>query len=149
MNSTIIIEGGTESLLERLEADKVIAAQIEKINLKNPFPVTKELIYNYDFGDNWIVTITKGKNCNDLLENNTVSYEELGEAKETVVTEHRPVCINKEEVCVMDDVGGLSGFAEFLGTIYECGDKEESSNARAWANSLDWNIRKVSNKAML
>ena len=129
MNSTIIIEGGTESLLERLEADKVIAAQNEKINLKNPFPVTKELIYKYDFGDNWIVIITKGKNCNNLLENNTVSYEELAEAKETVVTDHIPVCINKEGVCVMDDVGGLSGFAEFLGTIYESEDKEESVNA--------------------
>src|SRR5690625_1711992 len=42
MNSSLMIEGGTESLLERLAVNKVIAAQGEKIASEGVFPVTKE-----------------------------------------------------------------------------------------------------------
>ncbi|MEG0249383.1 MAG: hypothetical protein RR561_01510 [Peptostreptococcus sp.] len=50
---------------------------------------------------------------------------------------------------MLDDVGGLSGFADLLGTIYEGEDKEEVFSARAWAKSLGWSATKVSNKMML
>lgn len=149
MNSSLIVDGGTESLLERLEVNKVIAAQDEDIDFKELFPVTKELIYNYDFGDNWIVRISKYKDCKDLLKNNIVDEYELEKAQEIVLYKHKPVCINKEGISVLDDVGGLSGFADFLGVIYEGEDKEEASSARAWAKSLGWSDRKVSNKMML
>lgn len=149
MNSSLVIESGTESLLERLEVNKVIAAQGENIDSKELFPVTRELIYNYDFGDNWIVTITKHKDCDDLLKQNIIDEYELEEAKDTVLNKYKPVCINKDGISVLDDVGGLSGFADFLGTIYEGEDKEESADARAWARSLGWSSRKVSNKMML
>lgn len=149
MNSSIIIEGGTESLLERLEVNKVIAAQDEDINPKELFPVTKELIYNYDFGDNWKVIITKYNDCEHLLNNNIIDEYELNEAEDTVLKKHKPVCINKDGISVLDDVGGLSGFADFLGIIYEGEDKEERDNLRWWARSLGWSDRKVSNKKML
>ena len=149
MNSSLIIDGGTESLLERLEVNKVISAQGEDIASNGLFPVTKELIYNYDFGDNWIVKITKYKDCEDLLKNNIIDEYELEDAEEIVLDKHKPVCINKEGISVFDDVGGLSGFADFLGIIYEGEDKEEASSARAWAKSLGWSTRKVSNKIML
>lgn len=149
MNSSIIIEGGIESLLERLEVAKVIAAQDEDIVSKQLFPVTKELIYNYDFGDNWKVRITKYKDCEDLLKRNIIDEYELEEAEDIVLNKHKPVCINKDGISVLDDVGGLSGFADFLGVIYEGEDKEESANARAWAKSLGWSDKKVSNKMML
>jgi hypothetical protein len=62
MNNSIIREGGTESLLERLEAAMVLAFEDEDVcNDNDIFPVTHILIYNYDFGDNWIITITKEK----------------------------------------------------------------------------------------
>ncbi len=149
MNASIIIDGGTESLLERLEVNKVIAAQDEDINSEELFPVTKELIYNYDFGDNWIVKITKYKDCEDLIEQNIIDEYELEEAEEVVLNKYKPVCINKEGISVLDDVGGLSGFADFLGVIYEGEDKEEASSARAWAKSLGWSASKVSNKMMI
>ena len=149
MNSSLMLDSGTESLLERLKVNKVIAAQGEDINLEGLFPVTKELIYNYDFGDNWIVKISKYKDCEDLLKNNIIDEYELEEAEDTVISKHKPVCINKVGVSVLDDVGGLSGFADFLGTIYEGEDKEEVSSARAWAKSLGWSATKVSNKIML
>ncbi|WP_084502868.1 IS1096 element passenger TnpR family protein [Proteocatella sphenisci] len=136
MNSSIILDGGTESLLERLEVNKVIAAQGEDINLEGISHVTEELIYNYDFGDNWKIKITKYKDCEDLLKNNIIDEYELKVAEDIVISKHKPVCINKVGVSVLDDVGGLSGFADFLGTIYEGEDKEEASGARMWAKSL-------------
>lgn len=149
MNASIIIDGGTESLLERLEVNKVIAAQDEDINSEELFPVTKELIYNYDFGDNWIVKITKYKDCEDLIKQNIIDEYELEEAEEVVLDKHKPVCINKVGISVLDDVGGLSGFADFLGIIYEGEDKKEASSARAWAKSLGWSASKISNKMMI
>ena len=41
MNSSFMIEGDTESLLERLEVNKVIVAQYEDVILEELFPVTK------------------------------------------------------------------------------------------------------------
>ncbi|WP_353097070.1 hypothetical protein [Tissierella praeacuta] len=149
MDSSLIIDGGTESLLERLEVNKVIAAQSEDIASKGLFPMTKELIYNYDFGDNWIVRITKYKDCEDLVSHNIIDEYELEEAEDIVLDKHKPVCIHKDGVSVLDDVGGLSGFADFLGIIYEGEDKEEASSARAWAKSLGWSATKVSSKMML
>lgn len=149
MNASIIIDGGTEGLLERLEVNKVIAAQDEDISSEKLFPVTKKLIYNYDFGDNWIVKITKYKDSEDLIKQNIIDEDELKEAEEIVVDKHKPVCINKVGISVLDDVGGLSGFADFLGIIYEGEDKEEASSARAWAKSFGWSASKVSNKMMI
>ncbi|MFZ7134098.1 MAG: hypothetical protein ACOWWR_17275 [Eubacteriales bacterium] len=41
-----------------------------------------ELIYNYDFGDNWIIKITKHQNGDDLLKQNFIDEYELEKAKE-------------------------------------------------------------------
>mgnify|MGYP000901080350 FL=1 len=103
----------------------------------------------YDFGDNWTITITKKSDANDLLKSNTISLEELEEAKETVITKHKPVCINKDGISLIDDAGGLGGFADLLGTLYESDDKEESTNTLIWARSLGFNTKKISNKMML
>ena len=149
MNASIMLESGTENLLERLEVNQVLAAQCEEMDPKELFPVSKELIYNYDFGDNWIVKISKYKDCSDLLEKNIIGEDELEEAEQVVLNQHKPVCINKEGLSVLDDVGGLSGFADFLGIIYEGDDKEEASHARAWSKSMGWRGTKTSHKTML
>ena len=149
MNSSIIIEGGTAALLERLEVSKVLAGKDELLNEKTLFPVTRELIYNYDFGDNWILTITKEQDCRGLLESGLVSDEEIAYANEMVLNEHRPACIHKDGVFLLDDVGGLSGFADFLGTVYESEDKQERDEHRAWAKSLGWSEKKIANKKIL
>lgn len=149
MKSSLMLEGGTESLLEKLEVNKVIGSEDENINTENLFPVTDELIYHYDFGDDWTIRITKHKDCEDLLKQNILGEDELKEAESIVLSKHKPVCLNKEGISLFDDVGGLSGFADFLGVIYEGEDKEESTHARAFAKSLGWNNKKTSNKMML
>lgn len=98
------------------------------------------------FAKDMISAIRTNDKTNKLL----VSDEyELKDAEDIVISKHKPICINKVGVSVFDDAGGLSGFTDLLGTIYEEEDKEEMSNARAWAKSLGWSDRKVSNKMML
>lgn len=149
MNSSIIIEGGTEDLLERLEVSKILAGKDELLDEERLFPVAKELIYKYDSGDNWTITITKEDNYRGLLESGFVSCEEIAYANDIVLNEHMPVCIHKDGVFLLDDVGGLSGFADFLGAVYESEDKVESDGLRAWAKSLGWSEKKIANKRIL
>ncbi|MFD1388556.1 hypothetical protein ACFQ4Z_17420 [Oceanobacillus oncorhynchi subsp. oncorhynchi] len=149
MRSAFTLEGDVENLLERLEVDKTIAAKAEEIQDNKLFPVTDELNYQYDFGDDWTVKITKYEDCADLLHRNLIDQEELAEAEAMVLDKHKPVCIHKQGISVCDDVGGLSGFANFLGTIYESEDRLEKSEMRAWAKSLGWSAQKVSVKTLL
>ena len=147
MNNSIDIEGGTESLLERLEVAIILAFKDDDLCIDNDiFPVTNKIIYNYDYGDDWTITITKEKDCMELLQKGYISEDELLEAEATVVIKHMPVCIHKDGVFVLDDVGGLCGFVRFLKDIYEGEDKEEVRNYKAWAQSLGWSSRKISNK---
>lgn len=143
MHASLDIGNATENILERLEVDKVLAAQGEAFSPEELFPVTNELIYNYDFGSNWLVKITRYQDYSDLLEKNLVDEMELEKAEELVTSKHKPICISKDGLSVFDDVGNLSGFANFLGFIYEGDDKEEMSDRRAWARSLGWNTRKL------
>ena len=150
MNNSITMEGGTESLLERLEVAAVLASKDEDVcNDNDIFPVTHKLIYNYDFGDDWTITITKEKDCRELLQKGCISKDELLDAEAAVLTKHKPVCIHKDGVFVLDDVGGLHGFISFLKEIYEGEDKKERSNYKTWAQSLGWSERKISNKMIL
>ncbi len=149
MNSSISIDSGTENLLERLEVSKILAGKDELLDEERLFPVAKEIIYTYDFGDNWTIVITTGDNCRGLLESGLVSHEEIVYANNIVLNKHMPVCIHKDGVFLLDDVGGLSGFADFLGTVYESDDKEESDEHRAWAKSLGWSEKKIANKKIL
>ncbi|ACV63020.1 hypothetical protein Dtox_2202 [Desulfofarcimen acetoxidans DSM 771] len=150
MNNSITMESGVESLLERLEVAAVLAFNDENVcNDNDIFPVTHKLIYNYDFGDDWTIIITKERDCKELLQKAYISKEELLDAEATVLTKHKPVCIHKDGVFVLDDVGGMHGFISFLRDIYEGEDKEERNNSKAWAQSLGWSKRKISNKLIL
>ncbi|WP_159429014.1 hypothetical protein [Sporanaerobacter sp. PP17-6a] len=39
------------------------------------------------------------------MKRNVISYKELVEANETVLINHKPVCINEDGVYVIDNVG--------------------------------------------
>jgi len=165
LNNSILIEGGMDHLLERLEVISVLGVHEDKLakaselgkRLVNPayesnngtpsgmeqpevLPVTRKLLYNYDYGDNWIVEITRS----DSLQNIDISDEELNQAKQLVLDKHKPVCISKKGGYVVDDVGGMQGYADFLKTIYESAEKEERKQYREWAESLGWSSRNVS-----
>lgn len=149
MNASMDIGIGANTLLESVEVDKILASRGEKISKKDVFPCTHELHYNYDFGDGWNVTITKFRDCKDLIKNNNIDETERKEAERLVIEKHKPVCIHKEGLNVMDDVGGLSGYADFIGYIYEGEDKNAITEMKLWAKSIGWRSTKASIHSVL
>jgi len=149
LQSSIMLEGRVESLLERLPISRILADECENLDTEEFYPVTREILYNYDYGDDWNITITKHKDSSDLLDSNLIGEDELQEATDSVIRNYRPVCIHKQGISVLDDVGGLRGFSEFLGTIYEGPVKGERAEYRAWAKSLGWSEKKISCKEIL
>ena len=163
LNDSILLENSVNNLLERLEVISVLALPDEKLanaNLLKPkiipinknvidkigipkiSPVTHKITYNYDYGDNWEVEITR------ITENSSL-HGQLEEAKKIVINEHKPVCVYKKGAFVLDDVGGMSGYTNFISTINESDDEEDVEGYKIWAESLGWSNRKVSLKRML
>ena len=147
MNNSLSLEGGTDSLLERLEVASVLACRDEALQVnEGVFPTTYSLDYHYDYGDDWIVRITREKDSGELLRDGHISESELMAAEAMTVAKHKPVCLHQDGAFVMDDVGGLHGFTKFLEDIHEGEDEEERLSLLEWAQSLGWSSRKVSNR---
>lgn len=116
-------------------------------------PLTDVLLYRYDFGDGWKVKITGSLGAADLVENGRVTQEELEDAARVVYSKFRPVCIAWDGYPVLDDVGGISGYIDFLEGINGNGEVgglyEDAKESLAWAKSLGWSTRNISNKNLL
>ena len=59
-----------------------------------------------------------------------------------VVTSKRPVCVAADGLDLIDDVGGIHGFCNFLLSIHE-GTEEEKSEMKKWAAGQGWTGRRV------
>ena len=60
-----------------------------------------------------------------------------------------PVCVGADGLPVMDDVGGVGGYADFLRLIHYSADQDEKENAREWARSVGWTGRMIKPENML
>jgi hypothetical protein len=72
------------------------------------------MTYTYDFGDNW---------------RHRILLERIIRAE---MSAPRPICLGGRRRCPPEDVGGPSGYQEFLEAIFEPGH-EEFSHSRGWA----------------
>ncbi len=118
---------------------------LEKYNI-DVLPVTHQLNYSYDYGDGWKVKI----NCDSVLSKDEIEQGIF----EEVIVKHRPICIAKDGIELVDDVGGIHGFCEMLETIYECDfyDEEavkERENTLGWAHMMGWTGRRIGVKQTL
>ena len=86
-----------------------------------PLPFTNELLYQYDFGDDWWVKIT-------LV---GIEDSDIGQAK----------CVAADGLNLVDDCGGISGYYDFLQAVYGT-DPEEKESMKQWARGLGWTGRK-------
>ncbi len=119
-------------------------------------PVTEQLIYSYDYGDGWEVLIT----CENVYQCDEAGVW-TGKADEDknipvdlleeIIAKHRPICIEKDGIELVDDVGGIGGFCRMLKTIYEADihDEEERDNMLGWAEMMGWTGRRISPKQTL
>lgn len=79
-----------------------------------PKPFTDRLHYEYDFRDSWRFQITGSRGCSDLVENGIITWKEMMEAVNKAVVERHPVLIAADGDMLIEDVGGIHGFTEFL-----------------------------------
>lgn len=89
------------------------------------------LIYKYDYGDGWTIYITK--------------IDEV----ESVKIIH---CIAADGLNVLDDVGGVGGFCEFLKGIHgqaQNGPYDDPVDSKQWARGLGWTGRIIKPENML
>lgn len=109
-------------------------------------PLTNMLVYRYDFGDGWKINITL-KNIHTQIINDFGKYYEdfnhdisnYDEEKLDYVLEVGPICVKADGLNVMDDVGGVYGYLDFLNKIYNNDpEKEELLN---WSTIWDWKRR--------
>ena len=101
--------------------------------------------------------------CEDIyhLEEMGVWKGEKGEVEdilvdslEEIIAKHRPICIEKDGIELVDDVGGIGGFCEMLKTIYEADsyndeDMEKRNSMLGWAEMMGWTGRRISPKQTL
>ena len=109
-------------------------------------PFTRDLFYEYDFGDSWNIRITSTYNCTDLMDR--ISQDQLDKASIKCRELYRPVTLLADGDCLLDDVGGISGYAFFLKTVnpdlegmdeYERHDAlKEKREYLAWSKWLGW-----------
>lgn len=156
------ITGCGSDLYMKLEKDikSIISEQIDSPNMQvKPMPVTDILLYNYDFGDNWKIRITASKDCTDLLDSGRITRAELSKANRKCREMYRPVLIARDGEMLIDDVGGIHGFADFLRRVnpelknMDQEEKEEAEQMKReyleWAESLGWHREKTSNYNLL
>ncbi len=80
--------------------------------------------------------------------NNQLLGEELALKITTVILKQRPACIAADGLSVMDDVGGIYGYVNFLKTIHE-GEPEERESMREWAKWMGWTGRMYKAESVL
>lgn len=145
-----IVHSG-EEICEHVEKSvcRITKARIDSPEMQvYPTPFTDVLLYNYDFGDNWKIRITASENCPDLVESGRITQAELDRANVKCREVYRPVLIARDGEMLIDDVGGIYGFEDFLRKInpeLEGLNREEKADARqekkeylTWAKSLGW-----------
>jgi len=123
------VMGWTDSHLHQFERDgkywgvpddDELEGDIEVID-ESKVPVAKVLlaegdsmVYLYDFGDNWPHKVVLEK----IVPGDAIST--------------RPICLAGKRRCPPEDVGGPSGYEDFLKVIFEPGH-EEFEHFRGWA----------------
>ncbi len=124
-------------------------------------PLTNKLKYSYDYGDGWNVEITLvdeyvyGGSPDDgfgFFSNGVKVDGSLGEILAEVANKTSPKCISADGLPVLDDVGGINGYCEFLRGIRQeadFGPYEDAEDSRNWGRRMGWTGRMKKPENML
>ena len=130
---SIIFESGANSLLERLTLKELLCPDNEiplLIDSRTTVatPITNHLIYEYDYGDGWTVHIS-------LIQDTEATEEQTAQVKAL-----KPICVARDGINVLDDVGGIHGFCDFLQELHE-GTPDQREELRQWSKIFSWTGR--------
>lgn len=101
-----------------VEFEDVTTRPDSKVLLSEIFPAYDHIIYNYDFGDDWIHHIKLVSIIDDYDKNH-------------------PVCTSGEGDAPPEDVGGPGGYAEMLRILDDPEDPEYES-MKSWIDGMEW-----------
>ncbi len=101
--------------------------------------------YFYDYGDGWQVSIALA----DVYYQEDLKIEELDDVLWKVAKHQMPVCVEADGLPVMDDVGGIGGYIDFLRVLHYSAEPERKEEAREWARSVGWTGRMTKPENML
>lgn len=172
-NGMIIDEKIYERVAEICEEQKITLMELPVM------PVTDEIIYAYDYGDGWEVsikmtdcyytkdswdTMTESKSDRFFIPpikekaviedqmaynlNDEYVGEELSKTIATVAIKKKPICIALDGLSVMDDVGGVHGYIDFL-MESRLSLPPERDEIREWAKGMGWNGRMSKPESLL
>ncbi len=151
--------GGADGLraeLEIRELDRMYTKAINDAEV-DAIPVTNELIYKYDYGCGCEVRISLIDEYRlDVETGQFISSEGLLIAADNddfyEILYGKPIeCVDAEGLSVLDDVGGIYGYCEFLKGVHGVGEDpyEDKDETRAWGKSLGWTGRMTRPENML
>ena len=147
----------------REEAEQKVKALYAESDLHTQ-PLTDTLYYAYDYGDGWELAITctdvftvelqiedgtvlptaakaaetaRIAHCIVKGQSGIAVEEQARECVAKAAVRHTVQCLALDGLPLMDDVGGLYGYIEFLQTWKE-GDREEARNVMEWAKGQGW-----------
>lgn len=128
-----------EDLLNKYEGFQQFYASyllhlLEQCEDPQAVPVTNRLHYEYDYGDGWEVEIS----CTKLFKKDHRSLYQVildpdtdktfkPRTVQSIVRKHNPVCLSYDGNSLMDDVGGLRGYVDFLAKIHQNDHKHKSA----------------------
>lgn len=152
-------EGRNFELLERLPLNSVLTASPNDItaskmtksknNRKSstdlqflPTAFTDAINYYYDFGDGWIIRITIMDDATELIAQGRITHDRLDKAMKKCRELYRPVTLAADGDMLLDDVGGVPGYADFLKKINPELSKLKARECKAAENEknelLEW-----------
>lgn len=106
------------------------------------YSVTKELIYTYDFGDDWQFSITATTDVSSLLDSGRINEKELRNDIKFLCERLRPVLLCADGYPLVEDAGGEVGYCQMLEEINGKGidffDPDYTFDYLAWAKNLGW-----------
>ena len=108
-----ILDGKTDPFGAIARHLKITVRQPQTIKIDKYLETWGELVYNYDFGDDWQITIR----LEDTVEDYHYGY---------------PVLVDGAGTAPPEDVGGLPGYSDFLESYHNSGDPYHES-VREWA----------------
>ena len=165
--SDLFDEDEDEGFIAFTKAYREYKEYVPKFDPK-PIPLSDSLVYKYDYGDGWEVIIScedvfYTKDGWDYPDENgfvippitkehvlltTEAYDSENSAVDDstrkaiaqIAATQRPVCIKADGLAVLDDVGGVHGYCDFLAELHE-GTEAERWESRVWAKGQGWTGR--------
>ena len=103
-------------------------------------PFVYSLNYNYDFGDNWNFTIRVMKDADYLVKDKRINRNQIKEAINEVYINARPIVIAADGLPLIEDVGGVYGYIDFLKGINGLDSEmyEDKKDYLIWAKNNGW-----------